>query len=330
MTALPNSPHYFPIERGRYDVGPGLFRFGTDFGNGQQDQRMFQIDSEFDRYRRNKLEARREDLAKYYRIERYARAEARTVAKFITTRLAKEYPQYFAVTEADKLLELACGLTGERLQFDGDFNLVGTKGQASSTTPEYVSALDALTCQVQEDLSVVSARTKGEHWISAIHACAPNYWAPSDKIGKSFASVHAPVAGMDQTNRAQQAMIDAMIFKGPFVRFTWGLTTDKYLNHHPVPAPGHDPLLWRGRDFSPEAPHLFLRVERQVAWGFPEIGCALFTIRTYLTDCINVRGDTGKRNSLISAIEDMSDEQLAYKGLTNRASDILDWLESNN
>jgi dimethylamine monooxygenase subunit A len=25
---------YFPIESGRYEVKPGLFKFGTDFGNG--------------------------------------------------------------------------------------------------------------------------------------------------------------------------------------------------------------------------------------------------------------------------------------------------------
>jgi hypothetical protein len=25
---------YFPIEPGRYEVKPGLFKFGTDFGNG--------------------------------------------------------------------------------------------------------------------------------------------------------------------------------------------------------------------------------------------------------------------------------------------------------
>lgn len=326
---LPDTAGYFPIERGRYDVSPGLFQFGTDFGNGARDQKLFQIDQEFDRYRQNKLEARREDLTKYYRIERFARAEARSLASFIVTRLTKEYPQFFSIARAGGMLELACGLTNERLRFDDDFNLVETEGASSEVTPAYVSALDALASQVQEDLTVISARSGGEHWVSAIHACAPNYWSPAEKIGQSFADVHAPVAGMQQTNRAQQAMVDAMIFKGPFVRYTWGLTTDKYLNHHPVPAPGHDPLLWRGRDFSPEAPHLFLRIERQVTWGFPEIGCALFTIRTYLTDCVNVREDPDKRQSLISAIEGMSDDQLAYKGLTNHTRDIIDWLRGN-
>ena len=329
-TDLPDVADYFPIERGRYDVSPGLFQFGTDFGNGVQDRKLFQIDCDFDKYRQNKLEARREDLAKYYRIERYARVEGSTVAQFVVMRLVKEYPQYFSIRHTPETIQLACALTGETLQFDENFNLVGVEFPDTEITPDYVSALDALACQVQEDLTVVSARSGGEHWISAIHACAPNYWSPAKKIDQSFAAVHAPVAGMDQTNRAQQAMADAMIFKGPYVRFTWGLTTDRYLNHHPDPAPGHDPLLWRGRQFSPQSPHLYLRTERQVSWGFPEIGCALFTIRTYLTDCANVRDDPDKRDNLVSAIKGMSDEQLAYKGLAIQADEILDWLGSDN
>jgi hypothetical protein len=328
-TDLPDVADYFPIERGRYDVSPGLFQFGTDFGNGAQDRKLFQIDREFDRYRQNKLEARSEDLTKYYRIERYARAEGATVAQFIIMRLAKEYPQYFSISRSGGTIGLACALTNECLRFDQEFNLVEVQGPDNPVAPAYVSALDALACQVQEDLSVISARSTGEHWVSAIHACAPNYWSPAEKAGQGFAAVHAPVAGMEQTNRAQQAMVDAMIFKGPYVRFTWGLTTDRYLNHHPNPAPGHDPLLWRGRHFSLQSPHLYLRAERQVSWGFPEIGCALFTIRTYLTDCAILKEDPDKRKSLVSAIDGMSDAQLAYKGLVNQAGDIINWLREN-
>ena len=329
-TDLPDTADYFPIERGRYDVSPGLFQFGADFGNGARDQKLFQIDQEFDRYRQNKLEARREDLTKYYCIERFARAESRSLASFIVTRLTKEYPKYFSMTWAGETLELACGLTGERLLFDDDYNLVETESASPEVTPVYVSALDALASQVQEDLTVISARSGGEHWVSGIHACAPNYWSPAEKIGQSFADVHAPVAGMQQTNRAQQAMVDAMIFKGPYVRFTWGLTTDRYLNHHPNPAPGHDPALWHGRRFSLQAPQLYLRTERQVSWGFPEIGCALFTIRTYLTNCATLRKDPNKKNNLIAAIEGMDDTQLAYKGLADQASDILGWLRGDD
>jgi hypothetical protein len=330
MTMLTHPAKYFPIARGRYDVSPGLFQFGADFGNGEQDRRVFQIDVEFERYRQNKIEARQEDLAKYYRVERYAVAEGSAIAQFITTRLAKEYPQWISVERGDGSTTLSSVLTKENLVFDAKFNLIDVSCDGGAVAPAYVSALDALACQVPEDLAVVSAGTDGSHWVSAIHACAPNHWSPAAKVGGDFASIHQPVAGMESTNRAQLQMVDAMIFKGPYVRFTWGLATDQYLNHHPVPAPGHDPALWAGRSFDPSSPSLYLRVERQVSWGFPEIGAALFTIRTYFEDCTTLREDRNKRDQLVSAIESMSKEQLAYKGLSGQRDAILQRLCSPN
>jgi hypothetical protein len=62
---------YFPIESGRYEVKPGLFKFGTDFGNGDADRQVFQIDDQFPRYHAVKLAARQEQLSKYYQPHDY-------------------------------------------------------------------------------------------------------------------------------------------------------------------------------------------------------------------------------------------------------------------
>ena len=327
MTALPRTAEYFPFARGRYEVSPGLFQFGTDFGNGKPDRQVFQIDSEFERYHSNKIAARRENLRKYYGIERFSVAEAEVVMKFIVSRLASEYPQWVTVERDKSTTRFQNMLTGDRLIFDEQFRLIDAAYGKTAMAPAYVSALDALACQVPEDLAVVSVKSDVVHWISAIHACAPNYWAPADKVGQTFASIHSPVAGMESTNRAQQQMVNAMIFKGPYVRFSWGLVTDCYLNHHPQPAPGHDPAIWQGRIFDPMHPALFLRVERQVAWGFPEIGAALFTIRTYVQDCAEITRNITKRTQLIAAIKSMTEAQLRYKGLLDQKEGVLQWLK---
>jgi hypothetical protein len=103
----------------------------------------------------------------------------------------------------------------------------------------YVSLFDALCCQVQEDIAVCQLN-RNEDWLAAIHLCAPNHWAPQDKIGKPFNKVHAPVADMEKINASYRKMFDSLVHKGPFTRFAWGIATDTRLNHHPVAPPGAD------------------------------------------------------------------------------------------
>jgi dimethylamine monooxygenase subunit A len=258
---------YFPIESGRYEVKPGLFKFGTDFGNGNADRQIFQIDDEFPRYHAAKLAARQERLSKYFQTHDYRERTAARVAQFANL--------------------------GE-------------------------SELDAIAMKLQEDLAVIQ-RDGSQHWLAAIHLCFPNHWAAEDKIGKTFAEIHAPVAGIEPINRQADKMVDAMIKATEgYIRFAWGIATDKELNHHP----GNP----RGRQFDRKNPRALLRIERQTIWGFPDVEACLFTIRTYFEDLAKI--DPDKRAKVISAIESMSPESLAYKGLAESRDDLLAWLRS--
>jgi hypothetical protein len=111
-----------------------------------------------------------------------------------------------------------------------------------------------------------------------------------------------------------------MVFKGPFVRFAWGVATDAELNHHPRNE-------FKGREFDPQNPELYLRIERQTITSFPFAGGALFTIRTYLLNCATEISPT-ERTALVSAIESMTPESLAYKGLERTREEIVRWLAS--
>ena len=119
-----------------------------------------------------------------------------------------------------------------------------------------------------------------------------------------------------------------MIYKGPYVRFAWGLSTDTYLNHHPHPRLDVPEYAWQGRTFSQTRPRLWLRVERQTSWGFPQIAAALFTIRTYFTDCREIKRNPSKLNALTCAIESMTPEILRYKGIADAKAEILCWLRA--
>ncbi len=218
------------------------------------------------------------------------------------------------------------GVAGQRSEArEGEGRAWGKIGTGYSPTPSYTSALDALACQIQEDLAVVCRRADGSDGLAAVHLCSPNHWAAEEKIGRHFAQVHAPVAGMGLLNQRSADLIRAMIERGPYVRFAWGLGTDTRLNHHPEPPPGIPPADWQGRHFDPEHPRLFVRVERQVLWGFPQQEAALFTIRTYFRDCARLTPQ--ERTQLRLAISSMTPQTLAYKGLAAHHDPILEWLK---
>ena len=317
-------PDYFPPAVGRYEVKPGLARFGKPLGGGTADGHVFQLDATFSRFRRAKLDARRERLGKYFVTHRFERAVERAVVEFIARRLVLEHPDCFALAEEGESRSLECRLTGERLHLDAKWALRHVEFPGDPVDPPYVSAFDALAAQVQEDLAVVST-DEVRHWVSALHVCVPNFWAAEEKVGRPFAAVHEPVAGMEQMNRRADELVRVMVAaREGLVRFAWGVTWDEELNHHPEPPPGAR----RRGGFDPESPSAFVRVERQTMWGFPETGAALFTIRPYLSDCAALRRDPARATQLAAALRSMNEASLAYKGLTGSRDALVRWLES--
>jgi hypothetical protein len=192
-----------------------------------------------------------------------------------------------------------------------------------SVSPIYADPFDALASQVQEDLAVVR-RADGRDWTCAIHLCCPGHWTAEDKIGLDFVTMHGSVPGMERFRRP--GMVNVMIEKGPFVRFVWNLVTDTRLNHHPEPPPGVGAEAWRERPFDPERPRLFMRVEREVLWGFPEAKAALLALRTCFRDCAEIRREPTLCGPLCAALESMTQEVLEYKGLIDSRDRILTWL----
>jgi hypothetical protein len=300
---LPDPPFYFPLRHGRYDVAPGLTKFGKALGGQDADAHVFQIDRTFDLFRAAKLASRSQRFDRYVRAYDLSDDVARDVGSFIARRLAAEHPDRFTLHGAGDAAQLRSALTGDDVSLD--------RGAAT---------LDALACQVQEDLAIVRT-APGRHWLSYAHVCLPNGWAPAEKIGRSFAAVHEPVAGMADMNRRGDEFVNVMVRATEgLVRFAWGVTFDDRLNHHP-----DEPHTV----FDPNAPRAFLRVERQTMWGFPHVGAALFTIRAYLYDFADLRRDPATREPLVNALRTMPPASQVYKGIAPHADALVEWLSSS-
>ena len=271
---------YTPWTKGVYEVAPGLRPFGTDFGNGEADQRLFQIDNEFPRYLANKRAALAEWPSKYVCRSILSRKVETAAADLIQQRLQLEYPDQ----------------------------------KVTATT------LDQLALLVPEDLVVVRTRDK-ENWVAYLHLCSPSHWAAKSKVGRSFFDVHAPIPGFERANAVSDGLVDAMVNKGPFVRFVWGVESDDRLNHHPDPPPGRTKDEWLGRRFS--LGRFYVRTERQVIWGLPGVGAALFTIRVGHIPDHEILADESLRRPLVEALDSMSPAARDYKGLTREWDSLM-------
>ncbi|MDR3692542.1 MAG: DUF3445 domain-containing protein [Fimbriimonas sp.] len=282
---LPGPAQYKPWMKGTYDVAPNLRPFGTDFGNGEADRRLFQFDDQFSRYRENKLRCLSERPGKYVARHELSSRVEEAAALFMVQRLTTEWPELFILKEDN----LVCRLTGDSIPYD----------------------LEEIVNQVPEDIAVVIS-SGGRNWTAFIHLCSPSHWSAESKIGRSFFDTHRPIPGFDRVNAAADALVQSMVFRGPFVRFVWGLESDDRLNHHPEPPPGEDPSEWYGRRFERG---FVVRTERQSVFGLPDVDAAIFAIKVGFVPGNTVLRSDREWIALVAAIRSMTPEAVAYKGV---------------
>lgn len=323
MKAVPNLPppaRYFPIRGGRYDVSPGLFPLTTDFGNGAADTHLFQLDNEFARYRDNKEACRAERFGKYVCQQEFDPEIAEATVRLMQTRMLTEYPEYFTQqSSASDATILHCHLTDEQIPLDGQMRL-------ASPLSDYHDAFDAFCCQVQEDIAIVRRTPDGGDKVVALHLCAPSVWAAEEKIGQNFVVTHAPVPAFGKVAAAANALIDSCVRRGPFVRFTWGISFSDRLNQHPEPPPGLPSAREQRIHFDPTSDPLWFRMERQTLWGMPEVDAFLFTIRIFLHDAREIAAHPENGPALRAALESMTSEARHYKGVADVFDRVMEAL----
>lgn len=299
---------YLPFLNGVYSTAPGLSPLAKHTSDAGK--LIFQIDDFYNHYLNNKTVCRRENIRKYYSQHNALPETVRAVNYYLVHQLQNEHPAIFDYAQTGQQCMLINLRTGELVQWH--------KVTMQLSNDKYLSLFDALCCQVQEDIAVCQLADDRD-WLAAIHLCAPNHWAPLDKIGKPFEAVHAPVPGMDKIMPHYIKMLQLIVHKGPFTRYAWGIATDNRLNHHPIPPAGISNEDWQGRKIT-DSSKLFIRTERQNMIGFPPLNAFMFTIRTYFYEVSLL--ESQEKKALWAAVRSMSPEALAYKGL-NGVTDFL-------
>lgn len=245
---------------------PGLFRFGTDFGNGEADQRYFPRDDT---------------------TARYLSEKARVLASF-PDRQAR----------ASSTPELERGLAAAARWFT---ETLAQEGLAAAAR----APLDQLGQELVEDFVILQRDEDGADRAVGVNVCFPSGWRPEQLLGRSFEQIHRVIPGIAAVLSKSRSLVDAMVERGPYVRFVWTITADAELDHHPEQG--------RRASWSPATPRGYLRVERQTTVPLRAVNASVFLIRTYLYGFDEL--SLAERATLASALQQMPAEMLRYKRL---------------
>ena len=178
-----------------------------------------------------------------------------------------------------------------------------------------------LSLAFAEDFAVVDGATGTLPWLAV---ALPSMWAPEDKIGRSFAEAHAPVADNRLIVGAAPQLIKLVTSAEPWERFVWTLTAHPRLHGHPQRV---DPERWaRGLDDDQLAAQTWFRTERQTFIPVPGARQAVFTILVNVTPLARAFATLAQAARVHDALASMSDAVLDYRGLTRARPALLRWL----
>lgn len=187
--------------------------------------------------------------------------------------------------------------------------------------PWRLTALLALA--LREDLAVIDGTSGTIPWLAV---CLPSHWAPTEKVGRHFAEVHAPVADNSLLLQASASLARLVTGTERWERFVWTVTPSPHLDAHPYRQP---PVDWpQGCEGEAIAAHAWWRTERQTFIPVPAAGQAVFTIEVEnrpLTAWLQQAPQAAA--PLAAALASMSDAVLAYRGLAAVRTPLVEWLQ---
>jgi hypothetical protein len=182
------------------------------------------------------------------------------------------------------------------------------------------SAIARCGLATQEDWCVLVDLGDGPV-LAAASVCFPTRWVLREKIGRSTAAIHAPVAYYDEQLAAPvDALLDRIGLDDARWRLNWNLTDDPSL---------HQPVRRAGATVDPAdvGRRVWLRVERQTLRRLPETGAVAFGIRIHQQPLASLSDDPATLVRLRAAVDAMPEPTFQYKGLQHFAGALRHWID---
>ncbi len=195
--------------------------------------------------------------------------------------------------------------------------------QDGIATPDPSLPLELVLAQ---DLAVLDLASLCVPWMCV---CLPSGWAPEEKIGRTMAQIHAPVADSDALSNRWAHLARLVSAGQAWERQVWTISPSSRLDQHPhrhAPAPWPDTA-----DLSAFAGQCYLRSEYQTFFpvsdpaGRPS-GQAVFTITVALQPLPDAARTPADALRLQQSLASMGDAVLQYKRLEPARTRLLAWL----
>ena len=290
-STLPDIPRYRPFHKGIYTTTPSLIPLGTDFGNGVLDAIPLQLDK-----------GTAALIANKHQIQTYR--------PLILMSDISESVAAAAIQQLSDERDIAQTAVGDVYPGTAELHDVWRE-----TTSALESRFSALSLAIGEDIAIVEFDSEGHDRNALMSIAAPSRWAPEEKIGRSFVATHTPVPNMEKTLAVAAKLQQMLLERGPFVRFTWGISTTPALDTHPsVTEPPY-----AGGD-------AWLRTERQVIRRIPEHQAFLFTIRVMVEPLSDIRKSITDASALAAALRSMDEKSRIYKSVDGHVDALCAYL----
>lgn len=217
-----------------------------------------------------------------------------------TRLLENDGDRYWALaSEGEELLE-------ETIQLAGDLDTISPFDFSPLSPREKCRALGRLW---EADYLLMKPDLQGVFRLYGGCVCFPSHWDLGSKMNRPMASIHGPVPGL---NDALGRQIDGFLGKiKPGIsweRGNWGLCRSPDRNLHPH-------LDFPRLDETVTLDEVWWRLEEQSLVSLPKSGGILFGIKLVIRPLSELKAHREARLGLVSAIETMSDEMAAYKGI---------------
>ncbi len=173
-----------------------------------------------------------------------------------------------------------------------------------------------LSLAFAQDVAILDARDTAIPWLAM---ALPSHWAPQDKVGRTFAEVHAPVADNTLLLRAAEALSRLVSGRQRWERFVWTIAPHGRLDAHPARMPAGG---WAGV----AAGDAWWRTEHQTFLPVAGARQAVFTIHVEVAPLTRAIHGPVRAARLHAALASMGPAVLDYRGLAHMQAPLLDWL----
>lgn len=255
-------------------------------------------------------------------VHAFAAAEnfaAGPLLRALMAQAAAEHPFRFNWDGVERFEALALGwaVRGTSCTGDGPAEI----GRCLRALPPAWRLTGLLSLALVEDFAAIDGATAHIPWIAV---CLPSRWAPEEKVGLHFAEVHAPVADNRLLIVAADHLARLVTGHDRWERFVWTITADARLAQHPQHTA---PVRWLAADDAAAlAAAASFRSERQTFIPVPNMRQAAFTICVESRPLTEAIDSPARAQQVHDALVSMSPAVLAYRGLTDARSRLLQWL----